>query len=456
MGAFIIIAVVVLVTIISVLVFLIARSVFLPKKVESLPKLLKQNKTQNAIKLAKHIILKNPNNFGAHYYLGKAYIMDNKTELALMEYKLVNDKALFGQGIDEVSFRNEYGKLLLDHHQTNEALKNLILLSKLDPRNAENLYNIGILYKENNRYDLALGFMKKAIAINSRHAKAHAELGLIYYRMKQYAEAKKEIDTAIQLNPETYTSYYYLGKINKDGKDYLTALKCFEKAQRDPELKLKAIIEHGSCYMMANRIENAAVDFQRAIELDKDNSNPETLYARYFLASCYEKNRKLDLAIEQWELIYKRNKSFKDVPAKLSEYKDLNANDYLKDYLTCSNEEFVIICKNAADKGMKFEVLSSESKKWGCQLTAVDRKDESWMAVRKLVSIVRFYREPNPLEEPVIHEVIESFKKYNSVKAYILSSSGFSLGARRYADGRPVELIDKQKLETILTNAGSK
>ena len=95
--------------------------------------------------------------------------------------------------------------------------------------------------------------------------------------------------------------------------------------------------------MIAGRIDNALVDFQRAIELDKDNSQAETLYARYFLAACYEKSRKIDKAIEQWEAIYKRNKSFRDVSAKLSEYKDLQANDYLKDYLTCSNEEFPYI-----------------------------------------------------------------------------------------------------------------
>ena len=60
--------------------------------------------------------------------------------------------------------------------------------------------------------------------------------------------------------------------------------------------------------MIANRYDNAALDFQRAIDLDKNNDIPETLYAHYFLATCYEKSRKIDKAIEQWEEIYKRNK----------------------------------------------------------------------------------------------------------------------------------------------------
>jgi len=428
----------------------------MPTKVEAIPRLIKQGRTQNAIKIAKHILSKNSKNFEAHYYLGKAYIKDNKKELALMEFKTVNENALFGEGIEEIPFRKEYGELLLDFHQTAEALKNYILLTKLDPKTADNFYKLGLLYKRINRNDMAMDCMKKTILLDKRHGKAHAELGLLFFRLKQYAEARNEIDISIKLSPDNYSSYYYLGKIQKESLDIITALKSFEKAQRDPELKLKAIIEHGSCYMMSNRLENAAVDFQRAIELDKSNSNPETLYARYFLASCYEKNRKLDSAIEQWEAIYNRNKSFKDVATKLSEYKDLNANDYLKDYLTCNNEKFSEICKKTAENGLRMEILSCDLKKWGCEITAVDKKEDSWMAVKKMVSLLRFYREPKPIEESIVIDSIESLRKTSAMKSYIFSPSGFSTSAKRYIESRPVELVDKPKLEKILSIAGGK
>ena len=450
---FIIIIAIVAVIIIS-LVIIIMKTVVSPKKIENIPRLIKQGKTQNAIKLAKQIIAKDQKNYLAHYYLGKAYIKENRTELAIIEYKNVNDNALFGEGINELTFRSEYSQLLLKYNQTNEALKNFLLLTKLDPQNAENFYQVGCIYEQQNRYDLALGFMQKCAMLDKRHAKAHAEIGLMLYRTKQFNEAKKEIDMAIKLSPETYTSYYYLGKILKDAKDLQGAIKSFEKAQRDPELKQKAIIEHGSCYMIAGRIDNALVDFQRAIELDKDNSQQETLYARYFLAACYEKSRKIDKAIEQWEAIYKRNKSFRDVSAKLSEYKDLQANDYLKDYLTCSNEEFPYICKNAVIKGLNLQVLSMDQKKWGCQITGVNKSDESWMAVRKQVVFIRFYREPEPVEEAQIHESLDTMKSMNSVKAFLFSSSGFNTAAKRFAENRPVELVEKQKLEALLSKAG--
>ena len=450
-----IIIIVMLVSVVSILTFVILKSIVSPKKIEAMPRLIKQGKTIQAIKIGKQVIGKDSKNWLAHYYLGKAYVKDNRPELAVIEYKIVDENALFGEQIQELPFRTEYAKLLLKYNQQNEALKNFLLLTKLDPATADNFYQVGRIYEQQNRYVLALGFMQKCAMIDKKHAKAHAEIGLMLYRTKQFNEAKKEIDLALKLSPETYSSYYYLGKILKDAKDIPGALKSFEKAQRDQDVKQKSIIEHGSCYMMVNRYDNAAVDFQRAIELDKNNSQPETLYARYFLGMCFEKSRQIDKAIEQWTEIYKRNKAFRDVSAKLSEYKDLQSNDYMKDYLTSSNDEFLLICKNAVLKGMNLQVLSCDLKKWGCQLTAINKSDESWMSVRKQVTLVRFYRDPEPIEEQQIHETLDQMKSLNSVKGYMFSSSEFSAAAKRYAENRPVELIEKQKLEALLTKAGN-
>lgn len=449
-----IVSLVVISAVIVALLILIINSTVKPKKIDAVPKLIKAGKIQNAVKLSKQILAKDPKNYLAHFYLGKAYIADNKPELAIMEYKLVNENALFGQGIDEVEFRNEFSRLLLAANQQNDALRECLLLTKLDPRNAANFYETGRIYENMGRYDLALGFMQKTVILDKKHAKAHAEIGLMMYRTKQFNEAKKEIDIALKLSPDTYSSYYYLGKILKDAKDIPGAIKAFEKAQRDPEFKMKAIIERGTCFMMVNRMDNAIPDFQRAIDLDKTGSLNESIYARYFLASCYEQSRKIEKAIEQWEFIYRKNKTFRDVGAKLSEYKDLQSNDFLKDFLTASDEEFSLICKNMCETVLNMQVVSAEKKKWGCQFSAVDKKFENMIGVRKQIVIIRFYREPKPIEESEIHDFQDAMKSQGSVKGFIFSSSGFNNQAKRFAEGRPMELIEKQKLEQLLTKAG--
>ena len=323
----------------------------------------------------------------------------------------------------------------------------------MDSHTADHFFKTGQIYEKQNRKDLALSVYKKCLALDPKNAKAHSSVGYILYQAKQFAEAKKELDLAIRLNPETYSCYYYLGKLLKDAKDYGGAVKAFDKAQRDNEFKQKALIERATCYMMANRLDNAQIDLQRAIELDKDGTSNDTLYARYFLAACYEKLRKIEKSIEQWEIIYNKNRSFRDVSNKLQEYKDLQTNDFLKDYLTCSDTEFVEICKNVITKTMNLTAQQAEIKKFGCQIMATDAATGDWMNMRKQTYFIRFYRDPEPLEDAPVRETMDKAKSSNCTKSYILASAGFTRPAIVFAENRPVELVGKDKLQNLLSKA---
>lgn len=448
-----IILIFVLAAAVFLLLFFVVKSVVSPKKIESLQKLIKQGKISSAIKNAKAIIQKDPQNYLAHYYLGKAYLKDNKSELALMELKYVDQHAVFDANLSELEFRQEIAPLYTKFNQPDEALKQYLLLTKLNPRDAENFYNVARIYEANGKSDAALGFYDKTIKLNKRHVKAHAAMGLLLFRAKQLQEAKKEIDLAISLSPETFSSYYYLGKILKENKDFPGAVKAFEKAQRDSEFRQKALIECGTCYMAGNSIDNAINCFERAISSVKDSEKQETIYARYFLASCYEKTRKIEKAIEQWELIYAKNHSFRDVAAKLSEYKDLQANDSLKEYLTSSEENFVQICKNACIAGIKLEPQQITMQKWGCQILATEAKDADWRSIRKQAFLIKFFRETDPLEDFIVRKTLDEIKSQNCSKAFICSSSGFTRSAIAAAENRPCELVNKESLEKLLDKA---
>ena len=451
MGSFQIVLIVIVGVVIVSLGLLLFKLFSAPKQVDTIRKLIKQNKTAAAIKLSKQILAKDSKNYLAHYYLGKAYLLDNRSELGLMEYKYVNENALFSSELPEIPFRKELASLYTKFNQHNEALREYLLLTKMEPMNAENYYNVGKIYQQAGRLDGALAFLKKCVAIDKKNAKAHAAIGYILYQSKQFNEAKREIDLAISLSPDTYSCYYYQGKILKEAKDLAGAIKAFEKAQRDNEFKQKALIERSTCYMMANRFDNAQIDLQRAIDLDKENVKQETLHARYFLASCYEKSRKIEKAIEQWESIYKRNRSFRDVASKLTEYKALQANDNMKDYLTCSDQEFLELCKATALSALKLSAQQADSKKYGCQIIAIEKKDDSWRNMRKQLTMLRFYREPEPIEDTSVREAIDQMKTLNCTKGFIIASSGFTRTASAFAENRPIELIGKDKLEQLLS-----
>ena len=432
----------------------VGRSLLVPKRISSIQRLLKQGKNTAAIKVAKAIIASDSRDYKAHYYLGKAYLADNKPELALMEFRTVNQNAVFDtMDIPEKEFRKLSSELYARFNQDDEALQEYLLLTKLEPNNAENYYNAGVLFEKKNKTDQALGYYNLAIKANKRFGKAHAALGMILYRAKQSGEAKKEIDTALSLNPDMFSFYYYLGKILKDSKDYAGAVAAFEKALRDPEFRQRSLIERGSCYMAANNVEKAVEEFDRAVKTSKDDAAKETLYARYFLAGCYEIQRKIDLAIEQWKKIAEKNKNFRDVNAKLVEYRDLQNNDSMKEYLTASGQVFGELCKSIAVKALNCSPQSVSMTKSGCKIVAVDTQNENWRNVRQQLIVLVFYRDTNPVEDTELRTLVEEIKKQNYTKGVMCSSSGFTRSAITFAETRPVELVGKDKLQQLLSKA---
>lgn len=440
-----------------VIVFLVAfviKSLAAPKKLDSINKLIKQQKYAQAQKAAKSLIAKDPRDYHAHYYLGKAYLADKKNELALMEFKTVAQNALFDAQLPEAEFRSQLSQLYLKFNQPGEALKEFLLLTKLEPSNPENFYNCAKIYEQQNNAESALGFYKRTIKLNKRHVNAWAGMGMILFRSKNFVEAKKAIDYALKLSPETFSTYYYLGKIQKESKDYPGAVKSFEKALRDPDFKQRALLESGSCYMLANAVDYAQLEFEKALKASKDPKSQETLFARYFLASCYEKTRKIDKAIEQWQTIAKVAKNFKDVQTKLSEYKDLQSNDSLKEFLTCSNAEFAEICKKAALAGFSMQAQSVEETKWGVQIFATEQKKDNWMDMRKQLYLINFYRVTEPIEDTEVRRTLELAKSKNCTKSFACTSSEFTTAAIRFGENRPIELVSKERLEDILAKAG--
>ena len=444
----------VLVALIIFVGVIILKNFIKPQKIGSIKRMIKDGKLNAAEKLAKSILTKDSRDYVAHYWLGKVYLAEKKTEQAYIEFKTVNDNALFDGSIPEADFRKEIAVLYNKYGDAQAALREYMLLTKIEPQNAENFYNVGKMYEVTGEENMGIGFYQKAIEINKKHSKAHSALGYLMLKNKQMTEARKEIEAAIRLSPETWTNYFYQGKLLKELNDYAAAIKSFEKAERDHDIRQKALIEKGSCYMMAEQFESAEPEYLRAIQYAKDDSAQETLYARYFLASCYENTHRIEKAIEQWEKIRTKNPRFLDVNSKLNEYKDLQNNDSMKEYLTSTSGSFMELCKKVAALSYKVETQEIEETPYGCKMIAVESKKESWMSGRKQVFRLDFYRNADPVNDGAIRKMAEDIKTSNYIKAIIFSSSGFTKAAENYADGRPIVLIGKDQLELILSKAG--
>ena len=316
---------------IAFLLAFIAKKIILPKRAAAAANQLNKSKRLQAIRTAKSMIEKDPKNVEAHYLLGKAYLADKREEQAFREFKSVSRLGIEGKDIPEVEFRETIAALYAKFNEAEEALKEYILLIKINPENPDYYYRSGKLFSSRNRGDLAEQYLRKAISLNPKEGIYHFELGIHYYLSKRIKEAGGEFEAALKLNPQDGKVLLYMGKIFKDTKDYAGAVSYLEKASHDQEHKLRALVELGSCYMSLKMLEKAISELERAVNCIEKEDEPDGLYARYFLAMCYEKTQEFPKAVAQWDRIYAVKKNFRDVGQKLTQYIEYRQEPMEKD-----------------------------------------------------------------------------------------------------------------------------
>lgn len=428
--------------------FFIVRNQLAPKKIARLEQLLKQGKGNAAIRVAKQMLARNQRDAQVHYLLGKAYMADNKPELALMEYRTVNELGVFDAIVPEVPFRRQIAELFMRFNQPEEALKEYLLLVQKEPNEAENYYRIGLLFESRNKAGKALGYFRKAIELKPGHGHAHLRLGTILYRAKRFPDAKQHLEKALRFQPEAYEAHYFLGRILKDGRDYAAALEEFERAAKASDYRQKAHIERGTCYMEMNNLERAISELERAITFANETHPGDTLWAHYFVATCYERTRRIERAIDHWEEIYRKESAFQDVAEKLANYAELREDDNVKDFMTASQEAFREVCRSAT-AALGLAVQSIDDLGDGVSIVAVEASSD-WRATRKQPRLVWFLRVAEAIEEKTVRELHEAMRSQNLARAMMIASSSYKRSATEFAESRPIELLNREKLQEIL------
>ena len=433
---------------VAVITIFVMKSILAPKKLTTVHNYQKQGKHNSAIRIAKQILEKEPRNAEAHFLLANSYIAQNKSEIALMELKAVNQIGNFGGYCKENEFRLLIAGLFEQFNQPVEALKEFILLIKLMPSIGEYYFRAGKLFEKRNKADKASQYYRKAIQLDPRLSEAHYSLGYILYKAKKNVEAKVEFEAALKYKQDLYAAYFYLGKLQKNNHDYVPALLSFEKASRDQIFKVKALVERGGCYMNLKSFDKAIIELERGIKLTTNASSPETLYARYFLAACHEQERDFEKAIDQWEEIYAKKPNFNDVAEKLSQYQELRTDDKMKDFLTTGTEEFQEICK-ALTSSMNLNITELSEIPNGCQIIAVDG-DSKWRGARKMPKLIWYLRVPEIISDRTVRNIHEKMKAQNVSRSIIVTSSNFTRKAQEYTENRPIDLRGKEELQKEL------
>ena len=174
---------------------------------------------------------------------------------------------------------------------------------------------------------------------------------------------------------------------------------------------------------------------------------------RYKLAVTLIKTQDLGRALTVLKEIQRLTPGFKDVPALIVRYQELNQNKNLQTYLMAVQSEFVSLCRkiviqffpNAKVKITDISVFADYS----------DILAEIDTAKWSDIVIFRFFRSQGAVGELLLRDFHARIKDLKAGKGICLSAGTYTDESRKFTDGRPIDLFDKDRLNKILHSVDS-
>ena len=112
-----------------------------------------------------------------------------------------------------------------------ELAKKLKKVLELDPGNDRACLKLGRLYIDQQKFQQAEIYMKKALKLNPGNNKeTYHELGWLYQKLRKFQQAEKEFKKALRINPGNDWAYFRLGELYKEQGKLQQAEQEFKKA----------------------------------------------------------------------------------------------------------------------------------------------------------------------------------------------------------------------------------
>ncbi len=171
--------------------------------------------------------------FEAELFLGEIYLAQTKLDSA---------EEIFERIIQEASSPRDvtYDLESLASKGTSRALENIHIRAKAH-------FNLGTIYVQNGKLNLAEKHLRKALSLDTSFAEAYANLGILYDHTGRGREALPLLRKAIKLDPQNGVYHYNLGlayakqgKLEKAKEEFETSL-VFDSTLTDAQIKLHLV-----------------------------------------------------------------------------------------------------------------------------------------------------------------------------------------------------------------------
>jgi choline-sulfatase len=195
--------------------------------------LLGRGRAADAALLLQRLVKLNVRTFEAHLYLGNAYAAQSKFDSALGEYDAASQ---LNPALSTPHF--EASKALASKADYPGAVARCRKGLELEPQSYYGYYTLGVIYQKAQQWSDALQAFTKAIELNGRDPRAHANLASAAMRLGSVELAREHFEQMIQLGYQVAPAQFNLGVIAARTGDRVEAERRYRLAlEANPAFK---------------------------------------------------------------------------------------------------------------------------------------------------------------------------------------------------------------------------
>jgi len=139
-----------------------------------------------------------------------------------------------------------------------------------NPDNAQNYYNLGVIYNDLNRNNEAVDAYKKAVELKKDYIDAHYNLGVTYGNLNMTTEAFDAFKSVVFIDPNNFEGNFGLANVYKRTGLYDEAIKFYKKAIEIKRASYESCYNLGLTYEVIEKFSEAEAAYKQAIEIKPD------------------------------------------------------------------------------------------------------------------------------------------------------------------------------------------